>query len=240
MLDAKKLLEQFMGPAPANAVRPGTAPATSPLNTMGLGGFGGGAVVGGLLGLMLGGKKAKKMARGVVGYGGAAAAGALAYKAYQNWQQGKVAASAPVATPADFGTVDRNFLPETNPAANGQPFQLALIQAMIGAAKADGHIDAAEQQSLFTQVEKLGLDAESKAFVFDALTRPVDINTIAASARGIEQATELYLVSRLAIDVDHPAERAYLEALSHRLNLPAELVAHLDRQVEGERGQGAT
>jgi len=31
--------------------------------------------------------------------------------------------------------------------------------------------------------------------------------------------------------VDHPGERAYLQALGHRLNLPAELIAHLDHQV---------
>jgi uncharacterized membrane protein YebE (DUF533 family) len=232
MIDAAKLLEQFLGPNAADSVRHAGGSARQQLSTMGMGGFGGGAVVGGLLGLMLGGKKMKKMAKGVVGYGGAAAAGALAYRAYQNWQQGKAAATAPVAGPADLGQVDRLFLPETNPAADGQPFQLALIQAMIGAAKADGHIDAVEQRSLFEQVEKLGLDAESKAFVFDALARPADMAAIAASARGIEQASELYLVSRLAIDVDHPGERAYLQALSHRLKLPADLVAHLDRQVE--------
>ncbi len=231
MLDAKNLLEQFLGPNAGNTLRQAGGNAKQQLDTMGMGGFGGGAVVGGLLGLMLGGKKMKKMAKGVVGYGGAAAAGALAYKAYQNWQQGKAAATAPVATPADYSNVDPRFLPETAPAADGQPFQLALIKAMIGAAKADGHIDAEEQKSLFEQVEKMGLDAESKAFVFDALTQPVDIAAIAASARGMEQATEIYLVSRMAIDVDHPAERAYLQALSHRLNLPAELVAHLDHQL---------
>lgn len=206
--------------------------AKQKLDGMGLGGFGGGAVVGGLLGLMLGGKGMKKMAKGVVGYGGAAVAGALAYKAYQNWQQGKAAATAPLAGPADLNNIDPRFLPESAPAADGQPFQLALIRAMIGAAKADGHIDAREQKSLFEQVEKMGLDAESKAFVFDALTQPVDLAAIAASARGMEQATELYLVSRIAIDPDHPAERAYLQALGHKLNLPAELIAHLDRQVQ--------
>jgi len=84
---------------------------------------------------------------------------------------------------------------------------------------------------LFEQVEKMGLDAESKAFVFDAPTQPVDIGAIAQSAKGIEQVTELYLISRISIDVDHLAERAYLQALGHRLNLPAELVAHLDHQV---------
>ncbi len=232
-MDANKLLQQFLGPSAGNALPQTGGAAKNPLGQMSLGSFGGGAVVGGLLGMMLGGKKAKKMSKGVLGYGGAAAAGALAYRAYTNWQQGKAAATAPVASPAEFAQVERSFVPDANPAANGLPFPLALVQAMIGAAKADGHIDAVEQRALFEKVEAMGLDAESKAFVFEAINRPTDIAVIAASASGIEQATELYLVSRMAIDVDEPSERAYLQALSHRLNLPAELVAHLDRQVEG-------
>lgn len=232
MIDPNNLLQQFLGGDIANKMQQAGGSAKQQLDGMGMGGFGGGAVVGGILGLLLGGKKMKKMAKGVIGYGGAAAAGAMAYKAYENWQQGKAAATAPVATQADYSHVDPRFLPDAAPAANGQPFQLVLIRAMIGAAKADGHIDAQEQKVLFEQVEKMGLDAESKAFVFDALTQPVDIAAIAASAKGIEQATELYLISRIAIDVDHPAERAYLQALGHKLNLPAELMAHLDHQVD--------
>lgn len=228
MIDPNNLLQQFLGGDIANKMQQAGGSAKNQLDGMGMGGFGGGAVVGGILGLLLGGKKMRKMA----GYGGAAAAGAMAFKAYQNWQQGQAAATAPVATQADYGHVDPRFLPDAAPAANGQPFQLMLIRAMIGAAKADGHIDAQEQKVLFEQVEKMGLDAESKAFVFDALTQPVDIGAIAASAKGIEQATELYLISRIAIDVDHPAERAYLQALGHKLNLPVELMAHLDHQVD--------
>lgn len=124
------------------------------------------------------------------------------------------------------------FIPGSASAADAQPFQLVMILAMTGAAKADGHIDAQEQGILFEQVERMGLDAESKAFVFDALREPVDIASIAAAANGIEQASELYLVSRAAIDVDHPAERAWLEALAHRLDLPPDLIAHLDHQIE--------
>ena len=36
--------------------------------------------------------------------------------------------------------------PPTHPAANDSPFELALVRAMVGAAKADGHIDAKEQK----------------------------------------------------------------------------------------------
>ncbi|MAY56408.1 MAG: protein YebE [Gammaproteobacteria bacterium] len=197
----------------------------------GKGSFVKGAAAGGILGLLVGNKKMRKMAGGMIGYGGAAAAGALAYKAYQNWQQGKQVATAPVASPADMNNVDPKFLPNADHSPASQSFSLTLITAMIAAAKADGHIDAQEQSTIFEQVEKMSLDAESKGFVFDALRKPVDLDALVASTQGIEQASEVYLVSRAAIDIDHPAERAYLEVLAHRLQLPAELVAHLDHQL---------
>lgn len=102
---------------------------------------------------------------------------------------------------------------------------------MVFAAKADGHIDAKEQTVIFEKVEKMSLDAQSKAFVFDAWRKPVDLDALVSSVQGIEQASEVYLVSSMAIDIDHPAERAYIEVLANRLNLPAELTAHLDHQI---------
>lgn len=231
-MDPTKLLEQFLGDNAQGMLQQTGSKARQTMDRMGgLGGFAGGAAAGGLLTLLLGNKKARKMAGGIVGYGGAAALGALAYKAYENWRQGQNAALAPVATASDIQQADPAFLPAARPAANGQPFELALVCAMIGAAKADGHVDGTEQKLLFEQVDKLDLDAEAKAFVFDALAKPVDMAGIAAAAQSQEQAAELYLASRLAIDPDQPAEKAYLEALVHRLKLPAELVTHLDRQV---------
>ncbi|MEQ9125794.1 MAG: DUF533 domain-containing protein, partial [Alphaproteobacteria bacterium] len=102
------------------------------------------------------------------------------------------------------------------------------------AAKADGHVDAVEQKRLFEHVERLGLDAESKGFIFEALGKDIGIDEVAAAAATQEQAAELYLASRLAIDPDHAAERIYLEALAHRLALPADLVGHLNRQIEAQ------
>ena len=68
--------------------------------------------------------------------------------------------------------------------------------------------------------------------MFDALGKPVEMAGLAAAVATPEQAAELYIASRLAIDPDHPAEKAYLEALAHRLKLPSDLVAHLNRQAE--------
>jgi len=100
--------------------------------------------------------------------------------------------------------------------------------AMVGAAKADGHIDANEQKRLFAEVERLGLDAEAKAYIFDLLTQDVDLYDLARSATTPEQGAEIYLAARLAIDPDQPSERAYLDALATRLGLPADLRAQLD------------
>jgi uncharacterized membrane protein YebE (DUF533 family) len=138
----------------------------------------------------------------------------------------------PPRPPAPNDVADARFLPAAAPGADGQPFELALVRAMVGAARADGHIDAEERRRIFTQVEQAGLDAEAKGFVFDALDAPIGVAEVAAAAATPEQAGELYLVSRLAVDPDDPAERAYLQALAHRLKLPADLVAHLDRQAE--------
>jgi uncharacterized membrane protein YebE (DUF533 family) len=108
--------------------------------------------------------------------------------------------------------------------------------AMIAAANADGHIGPEEQRLIFDKVGALPLDAEDKGFVFDALASPPSLKDIAGLAEGPEQAAELWLASRLAIDPDHPMEQAYLEALASRLSLPSELVAHLEGQVSSAIG----
>lgn len=222
-MDPKALLDRFLGPNAAAGAGDAVNRARGALggNT---GALLGGAAAGGLLALLLGNKKVRKVAGGALGYGGAAALGALAYRAWQGWQQGAppAAAQAPVTQPA---------LPPPEFAPVAPEFQLALVRAMAGAAMADGHIDATEREAIFAQVDRLGLDAEAKGFVFDMLRNPPGFEEIAAGVATPEQAAELYLAARIAIDPDHPAERAWLEALAHRLKLPPGLAAHLDSQA---------
>jgi uncharacterized membrane protein YebE (DUF533 family) len=237
-MDAQRLLEQFMGSATSEKAAPPAHSDRGLRGGSGLGGVAGGLAAGGLLGLLIGNKKARKkvgkLAGGVVGYGGAAALGALGYRAYQNWQAGRQAGAVdelPVSEPLPAPPKGSRFLPETAPASDGRPFQLALIMAMIAAANADGHIGPAEQRTIFDQVGQLSLDAEDKAFVFDTLGNPPGLQDIAGLASGPEQAAEIYLASRLAIDPNHPAELAYLQALASRLALPSDLVRHLESQA---------
>lgn len=225
MIDAKRLLEQVLGSAAAGDARTAGHNLIDELDaTKGSKAFAGGAVAGGLLGLLLGGRR---MRGGLLGYGGAAALGALALQAYQNYQRRQASGPLPDGDPK-LERVDSPQLPHLRPAADGTPFELALVRAMVGAARADGHIDAAEQRRLFAEVERLGLDAEAKAYVFDLLTHGVDLDGLARAVATPEQGAELYLAARLAIDADEPAERAFLDALAARLKLPAELRGTLD------------
>jgi uncharacterized membrane protein YebE (DUF533 family) len=260
-MNTRKLLEQFLGPealanlggqhqgsrAPAQT---GTPPAQQGQGSIGdlirgamgggqqarggsgfgvAGGAVGGLAAGGLLGMLLGKKKMRKMAGGALGYGGAAVLGALAHRAYRNWQAGQQAERAPVATAADVPQEGSPFARATG--ADGKPFALALIGSMIAAANADGHIDADEQKQIFEAAGRGDLDAEDKAFIFDAMQNPLSPDQIAALAKDQEQAAELYLAARVAIDPDHPDERAFLTRLARALTLPDGLVNHLDTQV---------
>lgn len=191
-----------------------------------------GALAGaGLLAVLLGQKSVRKMAGGLMGVGASAALGALAYRAWQNWNTGQPVNTAPVATPADAPPENSPFRPLTD--ASGQPFALALIKAMIAAANADGHIGPEEHKHIFDAANRAGFDPDAKAFIFDALANPPSIRQIASMASGMEQAAELYLAARLAIDPDQPSEKAFLEALAHAMNLPPQFVAHLEQQVTG-------
>ncbi|MFN3892105.1 MAG: tellurite resistance TerB family protein [Beijerinckiaceae bacterium] len=191
-----------------------------------------GALAGaGLLAVLLGQKSVRKMAGGLMGVGASAALGALAYRAWQNWNTGQPVAAAPVATTADAPPENSPFLPKLD--ASGQPFALALIKAMIAAANADGHIGPEEHKQIFDAANRAGFDADAKAFIFDALSNPPSVRQIASMASGMEQAAELYLAARLAIDPDQPSEKAFLEALAQAMNLPPQFVAHLEQQVVG-------
>lgn len=234
MIDPKSLLNQFLGGPAAQGGGMGDLArnAQQKFQSSGLDSFGGGAAVGGVLGLLVGNKKMRKMAGGALGYGGAAVLGALALRAYQNYQQGKPAqaATTPV-TAQELAQIPPAQLPHALPARDGSPFELLLMRAMVGAAKADGHIDADEQWHVFEQVERIGLDADAKAAVFDLLASPLDLSRLDASVGNEAQRAEIYLAARMATDGDHPAERAYLDALAARLQLPAQLRAHLEGQL---------
>lgn len=139
------------------------------------------------------------------------------------------------STPPDTQPKPEDFDAIHQVSSEGAPFQEVLIQAMIAAANADGHIDTKEQFAIFDLIEKMQLEPDDKALVFRTLKNPPDVQTIANSASNLEQASEIYLVSRLAIDPDHPLEWHYLQELSTQLALPADLVDQLEQQLQAQQ-----
>lgn len=197
-----------------------------------LGGFGGGAVAGGVLGLLLGNKKFRKMGGKVATYGGAAALGAIALKAYQDWQSGKAASSqagqaasaAPAALPASPPPLALN-------APQAEEHSRLILSAMIAAAKADGHIGSEERQLLESEVSRLAGDTGDRQWFEAELQKPADPAQVAALAASPEAAAEIYLASVLVVDEESFMERAYLDELARRLNIEPSLKARLEDQV---------
>lgn len=231
----QSLLGQFLG---ASASAAGDRPqqsigqGASGLGDKIPGGLVGGAAAGGIIALLLGNKKARKFAGKAAGYGGAAVIGGLAYQALQNWRQ----------TPSDGGHPVQAAMPEMRPSpvtrqpAMDDSFEVKVITAMIAAAKADGHIDGQEQERIFAAVDQMALSSELKALVFDLLRKPVSAEDVSRGVESLEQKAELYMASCLAIDEDHPRERAYLDQLADALALPESLASQIGAQARHATG----
>jgi uncharacterized membrane protein YebE (DUF533 family) len=203
----------------------------------------GGAAAGGLVALLMSNKKARKMGGKALKYGGLAAVGGLAYKAWSDHKASQHGVATPEPQPAASPTGnDASFNVAPAPANSafdvsqqtdrqGDDLRLTLIRAMISSAKSDGHIDAQENAVIQQQIQSMDLAPDEKAFLFDQLSAPSDPIAIARLSNSDEQAAEIYIASALAVDPDTPEEKRYLDRLSDALLLPADLRQQLDMQA---------
>ncbi|MCD8532432.1 MAG: tellurite resistance TerB family protein [Saccharospirillaceae bacterium] len=202
-----------------------------------------GALGGGALGLLLGSKSGRKLGSTALKVGGSAALAAVAFKTYQSWKAGKTAAATEGDQNAARQTTATALPGQATAAALTAPAQavihdpeqresLLLLSAMIAAAKADGHIDDAEQQRISSAVQAMGATAEVNRFVEQELRKPLDPADIAAQVTAPEEAAEVYLASVLVVDEQNFMEKAYLQELARQLKLEPGLVAELEKQVQ--------
>lgn len=225
LLNAGKDLLQNQGTGNTN---PQTrSSGNSPLGGL-LGSVGGGALGGGAMSLLMGSKKARKMGGKVVVYGGLAALGVVAYKAYSNWQSQNPAQAG--AAPGQPQTVDRV------PPAQIEQHSQAILRAVIGAAKADGHIDDRERVLIDGEIERITDDSELKRWFDQELSKPLDPADVARSAATPEIAAEMYLASLVMVDDQNYMERAYLEELARQLKLDPALKTELETQAANNLG----
>ncbi|WP_230533306.1 tellurite resistance TerB family protein [Microvirga roseola] len=197
----------------------------------------GGLAAGSLLSMILGSKAGRSTGGSLMKAGGLAVLASVAFKAYQDWQAKQAPnAGQGAGLPTQPPPAGSGFNLDEEKDKEGHEMGVALVQAMISAAKSDGHLDGEESRRIQEQIQELGLGNEEKGFLLDVMSKPADAAAIARLPRTKEQASELYVASLVAIgDADTPEEKAYLDRLAALLDLPADLVAHLDSQVSAAR-----
>jgi len=182
-----------------------------------LGKLGQGVIAGGLLSMLLGSRGGRKLAT----YGGLAALGTIAYRAWRERQEQGGA----VAVEGEPQTIDMLPPPQAEVHSRG------ILVAVIAAAKADGHIDTRELELIQGEIGKLGEDAELKAWLQSELARPLDAVQVAQSATTPELASEMYLASLMVADEKNPDERQHLDDRARHLALDPQIRASLERQL---------
>ncbi len=190
-----------------------TAAQNNPLQ--GVGGLLGSAAVGGLLGALFTGKKTKKIAKGALKVGGTAVVGALAWKFYQKWSQNKDESTTQMQ-PQQY-TIPQP--PQNAPLTPADTTALILLEAMVYAARADGHIDEEEKVTIHNAVQVL-FPGQQMVEILDALLeKPIDPVSLASRVCNAEEARDLYRLSCAAINIDSYMERSYLDGLANALQL---------------------
>ncbi|AUG08047.1 tellurite resistance TerB family protein [Pseudomonas sp. S09G 359] len=183
------------------------------------GGLGG--LLGGLGGMLGGAATRPTQGRsGGMNYAALASLGMMAYQAYQAWQ------SQQAATPQQaFQTADQLDGPEAEAHSH------AVLRALIAAAKADGRIDAKEQQMISTELGKHTDDPQLQAWLDAEVAKPLDAADFAEFAADPALAAEVYLASVMLVDDQQDAERNYLDDLAGQLHIDPQLQLHLEQQV---------
>lgn len=102
---------------------------------------------------------------------------------------------------------------------------------MISAANADGHIDARERQKIAEQLQLLDDTGEIAALIEQRLQHPLNLDDIAKRSDSAETDAEIYLISRIVVDADKPADADYLQSLADALDLSPKLIAEIEAEA---------
>ncbi len=222
-MDTRQLLEGFLASG-KNYLEKGkqlaedkiNLPEAGPERDAKIDGLKKGALAAGGLALLLGTRSGRWLTGNALKIGGLAALGGIAYQAYKKWD-GSNQDAKPVHELAGPDADARSRL---------------LLRAMVAAAKADGHIDADEQMQIEAGIEKMGLESVDAELLKNEIRQPLDVDALVAAVPDKEAAAEVYLLSRVIVDVQNDAEKAYLQELAWKLGLRPEEVDSLESQLE--------
>ena len=216
-------IDKFLKSAGANAAFSGA-----------LGGVAGGALLSAFAN--------KKSARKLLKTGGLVALGGAAWHAYQTYAKRNGDAVAAAGDPG-MDAADRQAAlvrDEMSLQRSGEEQAARLIlQAMIAAGHADGHLSELERTRIWRRAMQAHLSPAALTDLQHMLEAPVNVEQLAAQAGDLHGRIEVYTASLLAIDADCPAGAGHLAALAAALQLPGELVSALHERVQQEESMTA-
>lgn len=174
----------------------------------------GGLLGAGALGALLGSVLSKDMLQNAALVG----AGAVAWNFYKKWSDKKEQEAVAAPAGASFPGAQPAAQPATS-AAGADPTAMLLLRAMIYAARADGHIDATEQERISKMVQQMFPGQDASQLIHSLLNEPINPAALASQIRSAEQGEDLYRLSCLIVDIDHFMERSYLDGLAQSLQI---------------------
>ncbi|MCL2894925.1 tellurite resistance TerB family protein [Brenneria tiliae] len=184
------------------------------------------AALGGLAGVLLSNKSARKimgsLGKNALILGGSAAAGVVLWNQYKKRVR-------------DTHQDDPQFGVQSSP---DNIRARRLIQALVFAAKSDGHIDDAEKQRIDENIRQLQLGSEAQQWVQEAIAQPLDPELLARDIKNEEEALEVYFLSSAVIDVDHFMEKSYLDALAASLKIPQDVRQSIANEMNNQQQPG--
>ncbi|RLM25796.1 hypothetical protein BIY29_06965 [Brenneria alni] len=181
------------------------------------------AALGGLAGVLLSNKSARKLmgslGKNALIIGGSAAAGVVLWNQYKKRVR-------------DTHKDDPQFGVQSSP---DDIRARRLIQALVFAAKSDGHIDASEKQRIDENIQQLQLGSEAQRWVQEAIAQPLDPELLARDVKNEEEALEVYFLSCAVVDVDHFMEKSYLDALAASLKIPEDVRQSIANEMNSQK-----
>ena len=181
------------------------------------------AGAGGLLLLgLIGTEGGRKLLGGVAKTGVVAGLGALAYKAWAD-RQGRAASDEPQAQDLK----ESGFLIETE---TDPDFAMALVQAMLGAAYADGELDKRERIAIDAALIRAGASDDDRRALMNDMPEKERIALIRKGARSPNHAAELYAAAAATTGEEGP-QSPYLARLADALGIHADHASAIRRNI---------
>ena len=181
-----------------------------------------GALASALLVGLLGTKTGRNLTGATVKLGGLAALGTLAYKGYQHW------ASDDESTQVAADEASTNFLASDFSADRS----LIILKALVAASYADGHFDEDEIKMVRRELIEMHLPDSAAKEIELILESPLTAKQLANLASSEQQASEIYLATRLIVSKSASGqEQGYLSDLTRELEMNQGLLDSLESQL---------